>query len=283
MKNIFDWLFDRELEGSVEEKLVRAKKQRNELFVGFVIFAVFIVICLGALIFVNNAYTEGIETYFSEQYNEVYEPVGKERIDKIVLEVNSLSKSQDKLNAIADWVIDDFVNFLEYERWNESYPHTKKLGLNYRYDYSGRIRAENGVYCQNPNWIAYHKFGACGELSSLFSYVANQTGFETRLISATYADRSNNHQWVEVNVDGVWMYYDPTIYWSNYHNIYGKVLDSKWYGTFDEQVLWNVTASSVIDKSSGKDICSEHYPNIKQVTGLDAVLYCLSSILHLNQ
>lgn len=206
-----------------------------------------------------------IEDYLSTQYTNEYYPTAEAEIQKILLTAANISDPIEKLTTIAAWEIEDFVDTVEYNKWNESYNGMWVLSNKYCYDENGKIRVFSGKYQNDPHWIAYHKIGACGELAALFAYVANRSGFETRNVSADYAKTLQNHAWVEVKVNGEWMYFDPTIYWNNYNNEINLVLSDKWYGTLDEQNLWGVLALNVYDPETGKDVCVERYPNIDHV------------------
>ena len=267
--SIIDKLFDKELKNlSEEEQKKKIKIQRNSHF----ILSVFLLIALiGFAAGFNVAHNYQLDQYFTTQYENIYYPLGKERIESVVNETQNITDPIEKLTAIADWEINGFVNFLQYNRWNESYGGTKPLGSHYIYDEGGRVRAEGGKYANNPYWIAYHKMGACGDLGSLFAEVARQSGFETREVVTKYADE-NNHAWVEVKVNGEWMYFDPTIYWDNHNNKDGKILDYKWYGTLDEQTIWGVYVTGIYTTEEGEDI-TENYPNVKQLTGINLIKY----------
>ena len=147
-----------------------------------------------------------IEDYLSTQYTNEYYPTAEAEIQKILLTAANISDPIEKLTTIAAWEIEDFVDIVEYDKWNESYNGTRYLSNKYCYDENGKIRVHSGMYQNDPHWIAYHKIGACGELAALFAYVANRSGFETRNVSADYAKTLQNHAWVEVKVNGEWMY-----------------------------------------------------------------------------
>ncbi|WP_167815803.1 transglutaminase-like domain-containing protein [Methanocorpusculum sp. GPch4] len=259
-------LLDKDLyEVKEEDLLSTVKKQRNTYFICTIILILLLVLLL-VFFYVQAAdYNEQIDNHFSTQYQEVYYPKGEENINLIINETRNITDPIDKLTAIADWEIDGFINFLQYQKWNTSYNHTRRLGSNYVYDDEGRIRAASGPYQNDPYWIAYHKIGACGELGTLFAYVANQSGFETRLVSATYADLPNNHAWVEVKVNDEWMYFDPTVYWDNYNNKWNQTFTDKWYGSLDEQDVWGVKVWGIYDKETRQDVCNGRYENVDQI------------------
>ncbi len=259
-------LLDKDLREVNEEDLLSSvKNQRNTISI-YAIILLLLVILLLVFFYVQTAdYNEQLDNYFSIQYKEVYYPKGEENINLIINETRNITDPIDKLTAIADWEIDGFVNSLQYQKWNTSYNQTRKLGSNYLYDDEGRIRAESGPYQNDPYWIAYHKMGACGELGTLFAYVANQSGFETRSVFTKYADLSNNHAWVEVKVNDEWMYFDPTVYWDNYNNKWNQTFTDKWYGSLDEQRVWGVKVWGIYDTETRQDVCKERYKNVDQV------------------
>ena len=206
-----------------------------------------------------------IEDYLSTQYTNEYYPTAEAEIQKILLTAANISDPIEKLTTIAAWEIEDFVDIVEYDKWNESYNGTRDLSNKYCYDENGKIRVHSGMYQNDPHWIAYHKIGACGELAALFAYVANRSGFETRQVFTLYAESNSNHAWVEVKVNGEWMYFDPTIYWNNYNNEINFVLSDKWYGTLDEQNVWNTPVLGVYDQETKKSVGMERYPNVNYV------------------
>ncbi|WP_338095883.1 transglutaminase domain-containing protein [Methanorbis rubei] len=259
-------LLDRDLEGIDEKNLLdEVKKQRDTFFFLVVLLLCLLVIFLTVSTYLNEVPESQIENYFSTQYSNEYYLMAEEEIQSILVKSETIPDPIDKLTAIATWEIDNFTNDLEYLKWNKSYNGTQKINADYIYDEDGRIRAVSGKYQNDPHWIAYHKIGACGELTALFGYVVNRSGFETRKVWAEYADNFQNHAWVEVKINGEWMYFDPTIYWNNHYNRENITRTEKWYGSLDEQNLWGVLALGVYDKETGKDVCAERYYNINQV------------------
>lgn len=215
-----------------------------------------------------------IQDYFTNQYNLQYYPTGKERIDDIVFKVENISDPIEKLTTIAEWETSNYVNFLEYEKWNTTYNKTRVIG-NFRYDDSGKVRAENNPLANNPYWIAYHMFGACGELATLFAHVANQSGFETKTITADYVT-GNNHVWVEVKVGDEWLYFDTTIYWNNQ----GITNPQPWYGPTMEKTVWNEPLWKLED-NYGND-CSARYPNITIVNQFEGIYLLIKNLFDLR-
>jgi hypothetical protein len=93
-------------------------------------------------------------------------------------------------------------------------------------------KSPNGVYYgDDPYWLAYNKFGACRELSTLFSFMANNAGIESRTVQTGIW-----HQWAEVKINGEWMYYDP--WCAGAHDYYNATdgnltFRSKWFNKIE--------------------------------------------------
>jgi hypothetical protein len=158
----------------------------------------------------------GINNMLKEKYpNETY-PQGKAIIISELDKVNKINDTKSKLNEIFTWEMNDWHNplwekdkffgysgdstFLFYDR-NLSRFKVNSLA-------ESRLFLQKNpdgiLFSNDPYTIAYTKIGSCKELSNLFSYMAQQSGIESRTVS-TLAD----HQWVEVKINGEWMYYDP--------------------------------------------------------------------------
>jgi hypothetical protein len=152
----------------------------------------------------------------SERYKTEISPKGNEIIQSEIENISKIEDPNEKLDKIFKWEMHDWHN-PNWELgtfWTNSYSpvysryknDTKKIRINLNYEYSiFRPHTENGIlYADDPNWLAYNKVGACRELSNLFSYMAQKSGFETRLVRTAW-----DHQWAEVKIDGEWRYYDP--------------------------------------------------------------------------
>jgi hypothetical protein len=130
--------------------------------------------------------------------------------------VSKINDSDAKLDEIFRWEMSDWHN-PNWEKgtfWSNFYSpvysryknDTNKARVNLNFEYSFfRPQNKDGVlYADDPAWLAFNKVGACKELSNLFSFMAQESGFETRLIRTAW-----DHQWTEVKIDGEWRYYDP--------------------------------------------------------------------------
>ena len=263
-------ILDKNLQNVDEKDLLETgKDQRSHclfsFFLPFVLLTFLLIYIPIFLPILTDPSEAQIEDYLSTQYTNEYYPTAEAEIQKILLTAANISDPIEKLTTIAAWEIEDFVDIVEYDKWNESYNGTRDLSNKYCYDENGKIRVHSGMYQNDPHWIAYHKIGACGELAALFAYVANRSGFETRQVFTLYAESNSNHAWVEVKVNGEWMYFDPTIYWNNYNNEINFVLSDKWYGTLDEQNVWNTPVLGVYDQETKKSVGMERYPNVNYV------------------
>ena len=81
-----------------------------------------------------------IEDYLSTQYTNEYYPTAEAEIQKILLTAANISDPIEKLTTIAAWEIEDFVDIVEYDKWNESYNGTRYLSNKYCYDENGKIK-----------------------------------------------------------------------------------------------------------------------------------------------
>jgi len=194
------------------------------------------------IISVNSNYEKNIfqpNAFFKEKYvSEIY-PKGEEIILSELQKVKKIDDKELKLDEIFRWEMHDWHNPL----WEPNNFHYFNQSINYisYNNESNKIRTNNffafhhyrqqtpsGVYYGNdPYWIAYNKVGACQELSNLFAYMAAQSGIKSRTVQTIW-----DHQWVEVEINGEWKYYDP---WCavehGYYNSSDENLTfkSKWY------------------------------------------------------
>ena len=152
---------------------------------------------------------------FSSKYISIINPEGEKNILEAVNIASKLNSTDDKLNSIFEWELNDWVN----PRWGATY---SCLDPGCRYFYynndKSKIRADvmypprfGTIYFPNdPAWIAYYKTGACQEISVLFADTANRSGFQTHTVYWV------THQWTEININGEWWYYDPVCSYEKY-------------------------------------------------------------------
>ncbi len=175
--------------------------------------------------------------YIKERYTTDIFQKGKIIVEEEIYKVQALSDSNSKLDEIFLW---EMANWhepnLEINKFNSSNGNTYKVlkdngsriyPINwFQYTTAGQFSPNGTFYGNDPYWIAYNMVGACNELSNLFAYMANESGIPSRTVQTV------NHQWVEVNISGKWMYYDP---WcaleKGYYNNTDKNLSLKykWY------------------------------------------------------
>jgi hypothetical protein len=196
-----------------------------------------------------NIYGEDILTqqneFFRYRYiNEIY-PQGEKIILEEIERIDKINDENLKLDEIFYWLMEDWHN-PNWESDNFSYIvpngllysiYNRNISKVYAYNTpyeNSKFRQEtpNGTfYGDDPNWIAYNKVGACKELSNLFAYMAKKSGFETRTVQTLAF-----HQWVEIKIDGEWMYYDPwcAIEHGYYNQSDGNLTNkSKWFNKIE--------------------------------------------------
>jgi len=115
-----------------------------------------------------------------------------------------------------------------------------------------KIRAHLSPFTNDPYWITYFHSGACGELAELFNFIMNKSHIESRIVQT----KGEDHAWVEVKINGTWMYFDPTLV-----EIYQRnpEYQSRWFGeakNFESAWTWNV--SRVVVSSTKEDITSRY-------------------------
>lgn len=222
------------------------------------------IVCFGVVIgsgvtaiIYQNLYNQQVEDYFATVYNVTYFPSASEQISSILSVTNNISDPHKKLQAIADWEIAGFYNLREAANNNSLNYNTSRIGA-YVYDDAGRIRANPGAqFIMDPYWITYQRYGACGELAYLFAYVANESGFETKVVSARYVG-GGNHAWVEVNMSSGLMYYDPTMYYD--YRSYEDKDSIIWFGSLTNQTVWDIPLIDILD-NDGNDVINR-YPSV---------------------
>lgn len=213
---------------------------------------------------VTRENAESLDGYFSVLYQTVIKPHGEDEINGILQEVEGIDNDSEKLNAIAAWVTSNFTEYYWEKYWQNdvNWSSIGYLDERYLFDKSGDIRAVAGAYKENnylndPYWIAHYRIGACGELAHLFEFVANKSGYETRIVAMEF--EGNNHAWVElVTDDDEWMYFDPTLY-GEYHNEIIKI--PFWFGKREKYPFFGGQATRIYDVKTKEDM-SEYYPHL---------------------
>lgn len=156
-----------------------------------------------------------LDAYMDSKYTKVIYPEGKERISSELDKIRNISNPQAKLDEIFIWEMKDWI----FPNDNISAFVSPNTAHTYSYLASNlnRIKASpyyNGIlypqenpngtmYADDPIWIAYNKVGECREDSTLFAYMAQESGIDAHLVLTP------SHQWVEVELAGQSYYYDP--------------------------------------------------------------------------
>lgn len=220
-------------------------------------------------------YSEDLDTYFTILYENTISPEGEHEINSIVNRIAEINDTEEKLEAIAEWVSEDFTYFIfEKDYFNPNYSSTYlDYPINrYRFDSYGKIRPEGhstwasiflmpNQYANDPRWIAYYKMGGCGELAALFEEVANRSGFNTSIIKADLTD--NNHAWVEVQISDEWYFFDPTNYYV-YHKMNVSRYRNTWFNKPETYSIFSADAvQRIVVAKTGEDV-TDRYPRYKK-------------------
>lgn len=182
-----------------------------------------IIIAFYCIILISMQTSLALDQYYGVIYNTTIKPQGEHEIQQIVAEVQNISETTEKLDTIAKWETSNFTEIY----WEKRRGHDLSEKMldpplgRWIYDSKGKIRPLNIIlenpFANDPAWIAYYRFGACGELAYLFADVANRSGYETRVVVAILKNPPGNHAWVEIKIGDEWQYYDPTIYGEYHH------------------------------------------------------------------
>lgn len=229
-----------------EQKSKGAAKLSVYLFIFALCVAGFLIIISMTLsVSFGKLQTDALNDYFSIEYENSMKPQSEAEIAKIVEEVRSIPNFKQKLERIAEWETRNFTDIF----WHHStIKSLNPITNSYVYESSGKIRATRSFvdtpYAEDPYWIAYHRFGACGEEAALFANVSNRSGIVSRpiVIDLGYwikdliPVQNGNHVFLEVlSDDGEWYYFDPTIYGADHFLNESackdnKPCDPRWYG-----------------------------------------------------
>jgi len=181
-----------------------------------------------------------LNSYMAARYNSTIYPGGKALISAELEKIQQIPDPEARLDEIFVWEMKDWVRPDD----NLSAVACPNAACTYQYlvDNHDRIKASphydgilypqknpNGIYyADDPYWIAYNKVGECREYSTLFAFMAQQSGIESRLV------RTMGHEWVEVELANGTYYYDP---WCADANSYYNADDgnmtfrNKWFNT----------------------------------------------------
>jgi len=234
----------------IDEKVRIGSKRFSIFFFIVTICVVVSILIFLALIPINTQIinSNALNDYFAIKYQNEIQPQSELEINRIVNEVKPISNISEKFEKIAEWETKNFTDIY----WH----HVVMYSLNpyansYVYESTGKIRATRSYvstpYAEDPDWIQYYKFGACGEEASLFANVTNRTGFVTRFVALDLGSwykgiplKTGNHVFVEVKVnENDWYFFDPTVYGAD-HVLNespckdGKPCRNRWFGRPDQ-------------------------------------------------
>lgn len=231
------------------------------------IFAVFLIGSLYGMFYQSQTSSEYINNYFDILYETEIYPQGEQEIDNFISSLPSNDSERERLEHIALWVSSNFTNpYWETSfRGNPDFDYSQfgPCMENYLYDPSGRLRVfQGGPHTNNPQWIAYYRTGACGELAALFAEVANRTGTPSHAVAAYFAG-GDNHAWVEVTRENgeLWVF-DPTLY-GEY--VQGQSIPyGAWFTSVERwNIPWDKEVKYVYMAGTRNDV-AYHYPQIEK-------------------
>ncbi|WP_083523389.1 transglutaminase domain-containing protein [Methanofollis ethanolicus] len=213
----------------------RSQKKKDENIMKFFGFlGVFFLIAVFCTILTSVQTSLALDEYFSVIYKTTIQPHGEQEIEQIVARVRNISDTSEKLDAIAAWETENFTEIY----WEKSRENNLSIKImdppigRWVYESTGKIRPMNNPYANDPAWIAYYRFGACGELAHLFADVANRSGYETRVVVAILKNPPGNHAWAEIKIGDEWEYYDPTVY-GEYHYLGKQAFHGRWFNKIE--------------------------------------------------
>jgi hypothetical protein len=158
---------------------------------------------------------------FSQTYDSDIKPTAQQKISTILLAVERQEKNIDKIKTISNWTSNFFYagdSFTQQDGFSSYAIPTLNPDCHYYKDKDGHWFIRRGKYANDVNIISYYESGRCGEMTKVWNYTANRSGFITREVG----DPSGYHAWVEIQNDNEWFYVDPTIpptnnlvYWYN--------------------------------------------------------------------
>ncbi len=240
----------------------------------FAMSVVFFLILVPLNTQLNNS--NALNDYFSIKYQNEIQPQSETEINRIVNEVKSISNISEKLERIAEWETKNFTDIY----WHRVAVKSLNPFVNsYFYESNGKIRATrsfvNTPYAEDPDWIQYYKFGACGEEASLFANVTNRTGFVTRFVVLDLGSwykgiplQKGNHVFVEVKVnENDWYFFDPTVYGAD-HVLNespckdGKTCRNRWFGRPDQYDYFSPDQVLRVYLRETQEDISERYPKL---------------------
>jgi len=138
-------------------------------------------------------------------YVEIIPHVNNE-VNAFEANISNISDPQILIRELANYTENNY-----YQAYNHN-PTVSILGFDIFGD-SDQIRIRPRLFFANdPYFIAFFKTGACGESADLLNFIANKSGLESRIVGT----QGEDHQWVEIKINGSWVQVDPTIYYYYY-------------------------------------------------------------------
>jgi hypothetical protein len=205
----------------------------------FPIFAVGTSFPFVSINFFNQNQLVATNHHISDRYVDEIFPQGKDIVSLELAEIKQKKDINSKLDEIFRWETIDWhnpqweVNDFDYFNNSQNYisykqnPNKLRAISQYEYSFFRQQNPQGIFYADDPYWLAYNKVGCCREIANLFSFMAQQSGIESRTVSSILG----LHRWVEVKINGEWMYYDP---WCAYErHKWNLSFKDKWFNKIE--------------------------------------------------
>jgi len=192
-----------------------------------------------SIFYFNQTQIISTDNEIDEKYIREIIPVAKEKIDFEIQRINDSNNVADKLDEIFRWETEDWHNPQwegnDFNWYNNSQnyisykqnPNKLRAILQFENSFFRQQNPQGIYYPDDPYWLAYHKVGCCREIANLFSYMAQRSGIESRTVSSILGQ----HRWVEVKIEGEWMYYDPWCAYERYK--WNESYKERWFNKIE--------------------------------------------------
>jgi hypothetical protein len=192
-----------------------------------------------SIFYFNQNQVIATDNEIDERYINEIVPRAKEEIDREINRINSTENNSEKLDEIFRWETEDWHNpqweTNDFNWYNNSQnyisyrqnPNKLRTILQFENSYFRQQNPQGIYYADDPYWLAFNKVGCCREIANLFSYMAQRSGIESRTVSSI----GGQHRWVEVKINGEWMYYDPWCAYDRYK--WNETFKEKWFNKIE--------------------------------------------------
>lgn len=179
----------------------KAKKQKEISDFGKKILRTLLTFLIVIMLILSYILFMFVTPYIKGSMNEGY-------LHEVVAEITEgKNTDQEKIGALLNWFDRNSDNM--YNSWFLVKENKVLLTLIPNHFYILTEMPYFGVRCpedKDGKWILTSRFGACGEYSRVFMYMADSMEIDVRRVHAPGED----HLWNEVLIDGEWIPVDPT-------------------------------------------------------------------------